>query len=131
MKVGVSKGIIYSVKWGMSDYISYAAFPNNADTTSYIRARRYMSNRDGLKGAGLQRDYFPEGLFRPGVLHKITVIKKERDIFMRILNAEQVYYCHMSNTDLPPVISGRIGLRHMFTRAARYKNFTIRVPENR
>jgi len=115
----------------MSDHISYAAFANNADTTSYIRARRYMSNKDGLKGTDLQPDYYPEGLFRPGVLHRITVIKKERDIFMRILNAEQVYYCHMSNTDLPPVISGRIGLRHMFTRAARYKNFTISVPENR
>ena len=110
-------------------HVSYAAFPNDEDTTSYIRARRYMPHRTGLDGTELHPDYFPEGLFMTGVPHKITVIKKDRDIFMRVESAGHTSYHHMSNTDLPPVLEGRIGLRHMFTRSARYKNFRISMPE--
>ena len=110
-------------------HISYAAFPNDEDSTSYIRARRYMPNQTGLKGSDLEPDYFPEGLFESGVPHRITVIKTERDIFMRVKNPEQEVYCHMTNPDLPPVSEGRIGLRHMFTRSARYSNFSISVRE--
>ncbi|MFC0535709.1 DUF1961 family protein [Pelagicoccus mobilis] len=106
-------------------HISYAAFPNDEDTTQYIRARRYMPNATGLKGSDLEPDYFPEGLFETGVPHKITVIKKDREILMRIQNADQDYYCHMTNPNLPTVTEGRIGLRHMFTRSARYQNFKI------
>ncbi len=75
-----------------------------------------------------QPDYLPKGLFKPGVPHTITVIKKARDLFMRIKNAEQVYYCHMTNPKLPVITEGRIGLRHMFTRSARYKNIRVSVP---
>lgn len=110
-------------------HISYAAFPNNEDTTQYIRARRYMPNATGLTGSDLEPDYFPEGLFETGVTYKVTVIKKDLDIFMRIQNSEQDYYCHMKNTELPAVSEGRIGLRHMYTRSARYKNFRVSVAE--
>jgi hypothetical protein len=111
-------------------HISYAAFPNDADTTSYVRARRYMPERSGLKGTDLEPDYFPTGLFETGVLHKITVIKKARDLFVRIENAEQTVDCHMANPDLPEIAEGRIGLRHMFTRSARYRNFRVSEPES-
>jgi len=30
---------------------------------------------------------------------------------------------------LPEISEGRIGLRHMFTRSARYANFRVSVPE--
>ena len=106
-------------------HISYAAFPNNEDATSYIRARRYLPDASGLKGTDLEPDYYPRGLFKKGVPHKITVIKKARELFMRIENAEQTYYCHMTNPDLPPIDEGRVGLRHMFTRSSRYQNFRI------
>jgi len=111
-------------------HISYAAFPNEGDDRqSYIRARRYMPNATGLKGTGLEPDYYPEGLFETGVSHTITVIKKERDLFMKIENAEQINYFHMSTPNLPVITKGRIGLRHMFTRSARYKNIRISTPE--
>lgn len=110
-------------------HISYAAFPNNEDDTAYIRARRYMPNATGLKGSDLAPDYYPEGLFEKGVPHKITIIKKDRALFMKIENAEQTLYCHMTNPDLPPVTEGRIGLRHMYTRSARYKNIRISTPK--
>jgi hypothetical protein len=110
-------------------HISYAAFPNDEGNQSYIRARRYMPNATGLKGSDLEPDYFPEGLFKPGVRHKITVIKKDRALFMKIENAEQTQYCHMTNPELPPINQGRIGLRHMFTRSSRYKNIRINTPK--
>ncbi len=110
-------------------HISYAAFPNDEDSTSYIRARRYMpESGNGLKGTNLNPDYYPKGLFGPGVPHHITVIKQGQAVFMRIENPDQVFYCYMGNPDLPPVTEGRIGLRHMFTRSARYKNIRISTP---
>lgn len=102
------------------------AFPNMGDERqSYIRARRYMPELIGLEGTNLQPDYFPDDLFAPGVPHKITVIKKERDLYMKVSNADQTYYCHYMNTDLPIIEKGRIGLRLMYTRSSRYANFNI------
>jgi len=107
-------------------HISYAAFPNKGDEREqYIRARRYMPDKTGLKGTDLKPDYYPDGLFAPGVPHKITVIKKERDIYMRIVNSEQTYYCHFVNPALPVIEEGRIGLRLMYTRSSRFTNFKI------
>jgi hypothetical protein len=107
-------------------HISYAAFPNDEDTTAYIRGRRYMPEiGKGLKGTDLKPDYFPEGLFETGVLHHITVVKKGQTVFMSIMNSTQTFDCQMSNPGLPPVTEGRIGLRHMYTRSALYKNFRI------
>ena len=111
-------------------HISYAANPNEGDDNrAYIRARRYMPNATGLKGSNLEPDYFPQGLFETGVPHKITVIKKARDLYMKVENAEQTLYCHRNNPDLPEISAGRIGLRHMFTRSARYKNIRISAAE--
>lgn len=108
-------------------HLSYAAF-EGSQTTSYIRARRYMPNRSGLEGTDLKPDYFPTGLFRTGVPHRITVIKRPRELLVRIENGEQTVYCRMTNPDLPDIAEGRVGLRHMFTRAARYRNFRISAP---
>ena len=107
-------------------HISYAASPGTDE--EYIRARRYLPTGAGLKGTELAPDYAPEGLFEPGVPHRITIIKRDRDLFMRIVNADQSYYCHMANPDLPVISEGRVGLRHMFTRSARYRNIRIGTP---
>jgi len=110
-------------------HISYAAFPNSGeDRASYIRARRYMPEKSGIKGTDLEPDYYPEGLFATGVKHHVTIVKKERDLFLRIENPDLVYYCHMKNPKLPAITEGRIGLRHMFTRSARYKDIAVSVP---
>jgi hypothetical protein len=112
-------------------HISYAAFDNAGDSDQqYIRARRYMPHKTGLAGSDLEPDYYPKGLFAKGVKHTITIIKKERDLYVRIRNPEQTYYCHMTNAKLPPVLEGRVGLRHMFTRSARYERFSISQPKS-
>ncbi|MCH7225772.1 YesU family protein [Verrucomicrobiaceae bacterium E54] len=110
-------------------HVSYAAFGNSGtDETSYIRGRRYMPHRTGLKGTELEPDYRFESLFDPGVTHRITVIKRERDLLLRIENPDKVRHCHLRNDKLPVVTGGRIGLRHMFTRSARYRNFRVSTP---
>ncbi len=113
-------------------HISFAAFPNEGeDRLEYIRARRYMPNDTGLSGSDLKPDYYPDGLFAPGVPHKISVIKKERNIYMKISNAQQTYYCHFINSDLPKIEEGRIGLRLMYTRSSLFGNFKVFELENK
>jgi hypothetical protein len=107
-------------------HISYAANPGTED--AYIRGRRYMPERQGLKGTELKPDYSTPELFATGVKHSITVIKKDRDLHVRVENPDQVVYCHMTNPDLPVITEGRIGLRHMFTRSARYANLHVSRP---
>ncbi|MDG2221942.1 MAG: DUF1961 family protein [Rubripirellula sp.] len=105
-------------------HISYAV-PGDK---GYIRARRYLPNMSGLNGTALPPDYLRNGFFDSGVPHKITVIKQDRDIFMRVTNAEQTGYYHWHNDKLPPIEEGRIGLRLMFTRSSRFKNFRVSIP---
>jgi hypothetical protein len=109
-------------------HISYAAFGNtNLEAPNdYIRARRYMpESGNGLQGTDLAPDYFKSGLFQPGVRHKITIIKHGNDLYMEIIGPHKRMLCHWKNTSLPPVEQGRIGLRHMASRNARYKNFRV------
>ena len=109
-------------------HISYAAFDvgNTDDVRDYIRARRYMPERSrGLANTALDPDYFETGFFTKGVPHKITVIKKDDRLFMYIRNREKKKLCHWKTDCFPPVLEGRIGLRHMWTRAARYRDFRI------
>ena len=81
-----------------------------------------------LKGTEVAPDnYKRTGLFATGVPHKITVIKKGNHVFMRIKNAQQTYLAHWENTKFPPIHKGRIGLRHMYTRGSRYKDFKVYV----
>ena len=110
-------------------HLSYAAFENSGnEITSYIRGRRYMPHAKGLKGTELTPDYHFDTLFATGVKHHITIIKRDRDLFVRVHNPDEVRYCHLQNAKLPVITDGRIGLRHMFTRSARYANFRVSTP---
>jgi hypothetical protein len=112
-----------------SYHISYAAYGGDAveDDFDYIRARRYMPLlKKGLTDTELVPDVFQRtGLFAPGIPHQITVIKKGNELFMMIKNPDKEYLCHWVNDKHPAITEGRIGLRHMFTRSARYKNFRV------
>jgi hypothetical protein len=115
--------------WGNVNtyHISYAAFGSSKDDpeADYIRARRYLPGPDAsLRGTDLEPDYFESGLFDSGVPHKISVIKAGDDLYMQIRNDERMVLCHWKNKSLP-VMEGRIGLRHMYTRGARYRDFRV------
>jgi len=108
-------------------HISYAAFGgrNEIPGNDYIRGRRYMCG--ALNGTELDNEYEKTGLFDSGVPHKITIIKRDRHIYMRIRNSEKEMLCHFVNSKFPPITEGKIGLRHMYTRGSRYKDFKVSV----
>ena len=111
-------------------HISYAAFPMNSQgpDDDYIRARRYMPlAKNGLDGTALEPDYFKTGLFKNGIHYKITIIRKANDLFMNVNGDGKDMLCYWKTDSHPPIIEGRIGLRHMFTRAARYRDFRVSV----
>ena len=110
-------------------HISYSAYgvDPGEDDFDYIRARRYRPDlKKGLTNTELDPDDFQRtGLFATGIPHKITVIKKWNGLFMLIKNPEKEYFCHWVNNNHPAIKEGPIGLRHMFTRSASYKNFRV------
>lgn len=122
-----------SVYWGnMHTYhISYSAFGREPVTGDYdyIRARRYRPDLLPKKNGPIFNPDSCErtGLFVTGAPHRITVIKQENELFMMIRNSEKEYLCHWVNRDQPLVNEGRIGLRHMYTRSARYRDFRVSV----
>jgi len=60
-------------KGGNTFHISYAAFPNDGKGTDYIRARRYLPEKNGLRGTVLTPDYYQTGLFATAQRHHISV----------------------------------------------------------
>jgi hypothetical protein len=111
----------------MSTYhISYAAYSFNSEEPEYIRARRYMPETgQGLQGTELTPEYENSGFFKTGIKHHITVIRRGNRLYMKVSNPTQTKYYWFDTSDFPPVESGHIGLRHMWTRAARYANIKI------
>lgn len=121
-------------------HISYAAFGSDApEGKDYVRARHYPVKEGGNKNR-FSPTFFDTGLFKPGATYRITVIKKDNDLYFNVefLADGAVYFFnpktdrksklfHWNIENAPKVLEGRIGLRHMATRASRYKNFRVSV----
>jgi len=111
-------------------HISYAAFKANeySGDHDYIRLRRYNPSKEGLKGSDILPDTFETGLFKPFHTYHITVTCLQDTITMNIQNkhdpADQMT-CSWDISDVPDCQEGRIGLRHMYTRSAIYKDFKV------
>jgi len=108
-------------------HISYATGSPfmEGGAADYVRARRYMPDGDTLRGTELSPEYAGTGVFEPGVTYRITIIKQDREIAMKVAEPEKTKYFWFKNDKLPVVTHGRIGLRHMYTRSARYKDFRV------
>lgn len=112
-------------------HISYAAFGvnNNNQNEDYIRMRRYMPiENNGLKNTEIEGDYFNTGLFATGETYEITVVKYDAKVWMNIeskTNNEHHLLCEWDTSEYPELKEGRIGLRHMYTRGAIYKDFKV------
>lgn len=109
-------------------HVSYAAYPlSDPPQNDYVRARRYPV-RPGMnfgKDTRIPPDYDSTGLFKPGKLYHFTFIKWGNDLFFEVRNEEQETLFHWDLSGVEPIESGRIGIRHMYTRAARYANFRV------
>ncbi len=107
-------------------HISYAAFSFKSGVPEYIRARRYMPETgQGLDGTALMPEYENSGLFAKGVKHHIIVIRRGERLYMQVSNSTQTKLFWFNTSNFPAIISGRVGLRQMWTRASRYANFKI------
>lgn len=109
-------------------HISYAAFATvvSAPSEDYIRARRYTPDKkSGLHGTDFSPDYLRTGLFKKDVTYKMVVIKKGDDLLMKVSGDGKNYYCHWKTDTEANLNEGRIGLRHMYTRGALYKNVKV------
>ena len=113
-------------------HISYAAFDmdNDDPEADYIRIRKYPATEEiPFQNTEIPPAYFKTGLFLPGETYKITVIKTGSKLFMNVKGKELE---KLFSWDLPaenPITEGRIGLRHMYTRSARYRDIRISVRE--
>ncbi|WP_111709900.1 DUF1961 family protein [Lutibacter citreus] len=111
-------------------HISYAAFDANkySKGNDYIRLRRYNPSLKGFEGTFVPGDHLKTGLFKTNVTYHVEVLKFNNTIEMHIqnkMNTDEKLVCKWNVSKFPPCKSGRIGLRHMYTRSARYKNFKI------
>jgi hypothetical protein len=111
-------------------HISYAAFPpyEYSGNNDYIRLRRYNPEKKGLAGTDVPGDHFKTGFFKTNVSYHIKVFRHENNIEMHIQNKKDpsdLLVCKWDASMYPLCHSGRIGLRHMYTRNARYKNFKV------
>jgi len=103
-------------------HISYAC--------EYIRGRRYMPHGKKMNGhTELTPDYAVDSaeLFEVGVPYRVTIIKQDRTLSMRVASDKRVRHFHMTNEAYPAITHGRIGLRQMSTRWSRYRDIRICV----
>jgi len=115
----------------MGKYFKYMDTYHVSYACGYIRGRRYNTT---VKRMNNHSELIPDyenikDIFEPGVPYKLTVIKTDRDIYMKVSNDEKTRYFHMKNEQWPIVTHGRIGLRQMYTKWGRYKDFKVGVPE--
>lgn len=109
-------------------HISYAAFPtvNEDPDNDYIRVRRYPATASiKFKDTEIPPAFFNTGLFLPNVTYKITWIKTSSELFLSVEGAGEIKQYSWILTAFDPITEGRIGLRHMYTRSARYKDFKV------
>jgi hypothetical protein len=109
-------------------HISYAAYKNVNDNANedYVRARIYPVLPDrSFKEMEIPQSSFNTGLFKPGETYKITVIKTDRKLYFNVEGENDSKLFSWSLTESQTVGKGRIGLRHMYTRSSRYKDFRI------
>lgn len=109
-------------------HISYAAFNMNNDDpeADYLRVRQYpVSETVSFDDMEVRPSYYKTGLFLPGVTYKVTIIKTAEKLYMTIVGDDKnrTYSWHLNKPT--SITEGRIGLRHMFTRSARYNDFKV------
>lgn len=111
-------------------HISYAAFPmvNDDLMEDYLRVRKYPIDENiSFDQMEVEPTLFHLGLFLTDVTYKVTVIKSDGKLHMRVEgdSRDELYTWDIS--DKAPLKQGRIGLRHMYTRSARYSDFKVYV----
>ncbi|MFR9521580.1 MAG: DUF1961 family protein [Rikenellaceae bacterium] len=109
-------------------HISFAAFPmvNEDPSNDYIRARKYPQTESiSFDDMEVAPSYDGIGLFKSGITYKVTVIKTDYRLYMQVEGDGQDKCYEWDVSQNERLEDGRIGLRHMYTRSARYANFKV------
>ncbi|UXP32643.1 YesU family protein [Reichenbachiella agarivorans] len=109
-------------------HISYAAFPmvNEDPTNDYIRVRKYPAqSKETFGETEVPPSFDKTELFLPGITYHMTWVKTDGKLFLKVEGDEKEKLYQWDLTGFEPVVEGRIGLRHMFTRSGRYKDFKV------
>jgi hypothetical protein len=107
-------------------HISYSAFGNTENSFHYVRARRYPKpDNKPFKVTQIEPSYDRKGYFKTGETYHITAIKTNKDLYFEIKSKSGVELFHWDISNIASIKDGRIGLRHMYTRSAVYKNFRV------
>ncbi|XCF05424.1 DUF1961 family protein [Tamlana crocina] len=107
-------------------HISFSAFGNKGDGLHYVRARRYPKPDDKpFNSIVVEPSYDMQGLFEKGKTYHITAIKTSKKLSFKMEHEGKEQYFEWDITKVAPISEGRIGLRHMYTRSAIYKNFKV------
>jgi len=114
-------------------HISYSAYDagNTEITNDYVRVRQYpvLPGQNFNTTTEIPDASYKTGLFNPGETYKITVIKTAKKLYFKVDGKKDSKLFSWDLSKQRPILEGRIGLRHMFTRSARYKDFKIAVKE--
>ena len=106
-------------------HISYAVM--RTSEPDYIRVRCYpvTPGKDFQEDTAVPGTYYNQGMFETGQTYHITTIKRGMALLFRVTGAglDRVYQWDLSA--FPNLTGGRIGLRQMQTRMARYANFKV------
>lgn len=115
-------------KYMKTIHISYAAFKmkNDDPNADYLRVRQYpVTEEIKFSDMEIPPTYYETGLFETGITYKMIWIKTVNKLLL-IVKGNNVTMKYSWTLNKPELITeGRIGLRHMFTRAAKYSDFKI------
>ncbi|WP_418263702.1 DUF1961 family protein [Flavobacterium faecale] len=107
-------------------HISFAAFNNSGDGSFYVRARRYPTQKNvKFEDMRIKPSYDMDGYMKSNQKYHITTIKTDKSLFFKMESIDGVKLFYWDISTLPSLKEGRIGLRHMATRTAIYKNFKV------
>ncbi|HAA78094.1 TPA: hypothetical protein DCE37_23600 [Candidatus Latescibacteria bacterium] len=107
-------------------HISFAAFGADPSEEDYVRLRRYPRGEDQkFTEIAVMPDNLNTGLFKPGIKHRFTIIKKGDEVLFHVATDEKTLVFAWNTSDYDPITEGRIGLRHMWTRCSRYADFKV------
>lgn len=109
-------------------HISFSAFPmvNEDPENDYIRVRRYPAEtRETFEATKVLPAYFKTGLFKTGVTYKMVWIKSGAQLLLSVTGDDISEKFEWDLSAFEPLEEGRIGLRHMFTRSANYRDFKV------
>ena len=109
-------------------HVSYAAYGNGDEKVKldYMRARRYpVLKGKKFKDTEVGASYDDTGLFKNGITYHMTVIKKDDLLMIKVEGDGKTKLFRWDFSSHPSITEGRIGLRHMWTRSSRYKNFSV------